>query len=273
VPGLWDLSAPGVSACHFWGTELVVRRDEATMVTSRDPWCPGGVGPRCPCPGAGLAYPMRSHVPPNASFVGTSNFACYAPSDSARCTPTGFAAATGIDGTISNGSTCLPDADIKWTPEAWESEDIVPRLPRNVSVRQLQRACDGIIVNVARPEWVPLLRKLFHSKYGPHSWSLHNAAGDRIDEPTKLASVAVVRINVTVNATERRMRKARCLERCAHGGQACTLERHMCCHAPCVDMQSYVHAQLHVGSTPCMWHSRHVASTPCMWHSRHHTPH
>ena len=111
------------------------------MVTSRDPWCPGGVGPRCPCPGAGLAYPMRSHVPPNASFVGTSNFACYAPSESARCTPTGFAAATRTDGTISNGSTCLPDADIKWTPEAWESEDIVPRLPRNVSVRQLQRAC------------------------------------------------------------------------------------------------------------------------------------
>jgi hypothetical protein len=67
--------------------------------------------------------------------------------------------------TLWNHSTCFPNAQARWEPEAWLADDVQPRLPADVTTRQLERACDGITVHVAFESWIPLIRRSFSSKY------------------------------------------------------------------------------------------------------------
>ena len=66
------------------------------MPAHADPWCPGGVGPRCPCVGAGMPYPMVSWKAANFTFSADSPQGFthyeYSQTSSARlCTKEGFA--------------------------------------------------------------------------------------------------------------------------------------------------------------------------------------
>lgn len=180
-------------------------RDEIPMVylhtgaatAARDPWCPGGVGPRCPCPGAGLKYPMASWRAPNTTIASSTSSFTQWPSLSAQCTPKGF-----VD--TRDRSTCAPSARVEWRPEEWVADDLQkPTLPRNVSARSIDRACEGIVVHVARPEWVPHVRRLYATKYAPSTWTLYDADGERVHEPTS---------GMVVDVAARRKRKARCVE-------------------------------------------------------------
>ena len=109
-----------------------------------------------------MPYPMVSWKAANFTFSADSPQGFthyeYSQASSARlCTKDGFAKGD----TIKNRSTCFPEARAEWRPEEWASDELVPSLPRNVTSRQIDRACDGITIHVARPEWVAPLRKLY----------------------------------------------------------------------------------------------------------------
>ena len=174
-----------------------------------------------------MPYPMVSWKAANFTFSADSPQGFthyeYSQTSSARlCTKEGFAKGD----TIKNRSTCFPEARAEWRPEEWASDELVPSLPRNVTSRQIDRACDGITIHVARPEWVASLRKLWQPKYAPASWSLYTSTGERIHDRDHVQlqfipdrsgafpdfSKSPLGAMIHSNATARRRRKAQCVK-------------------------------------------------------------
>ena len=69
---IWGVFAILIANSKVPGTALRKTRGSILFVLSMpshaDPWCPGGVGPRCPCVGAGMPYPMVSWKAANFTF-------------------------------------------------------------------------------------------------------------------------------------------------------------------------------------------------------------
>ena len=147
-----------------------------TVVTAAatDPWCPGGITGRCPCPGASLAYKMNSY-PSSAALPGSHGFTAYE-STSPLCSVHGNGYGNATNPIHAARSSCLPRAEVVWKPDEWQIDSPVkPTKPPGVSHKHLERACEGLVVHVARPHWVPMLRTLFSTKYAPKTWTLLHA--------------------------------------------------------------------------------------------------
>ena len=103
----------------------------------------------------------------------------------------------------SNHSACLPEARVHWAPERWQShhhKDAKPTLPRGITSRHVERACDGIRLHIARPSpklniswWSTRAHTVFFNKYAPPSFT---SSRERVDE---------------ARAAARRARKAECV--------------------------------------------------------------
>ena len=148
---------------------------------------------------------MRSWRSEAPAFLRDSDdgFTAY-PSSLATCTIHGLV----HNDTMHNRSTCLPAAQVVWEPDQWVS-DVVherPSLPAEVTLRHLEKACDGISVHVAKSEWVDAVRKGFHSKYGPKSWSVTGGGGT-------LQHHADLNSRNNSASAARRARRVQCVER------------------------------------------------------------
>ena len=154
-----------------------------------DPWCPQGVL-KCPCIGA-QKYPMASWRGPEAATtfnLTTRAFAAYPPSRpwARQCSTQDFEQPR---------NTCFPHAASTWAPGQWayRKDGFRPTLPEGVSASLMERACDGLVVHTARPQWVPLIQKLYALKYAPPTWTVTPIGG------------------AGNQSAERRAQKARCL--------------------------------------------------------------
>lgn len=190
-----ELDARSLQGWAMFGVGLI----GSTLAVPTDPWCPGGIQGRCPCPSPSMSYRMKSFSSVSVQTGSGHGFTAYE-STSTSCTPHRYAHGN------ASGS-CLPQAQVVWKPDEWESP-IRPTKPPDVTMRHIERACDGITVHVAKSHWVPNVRTLYNTKYGPKSWTLISSATNG----TASQNVAIDSANSSAQQARRR-RRATCIER------------------------------------------------------------